>query len=158
MKLKVCDLMSRSVISLLPDEPVHRASAKLIELKVSALPVVDEEGQLVGIFSQYDQLQTLFHREMRDRPVSECMTCEVFTLSACASWIDVTDAFLERRLRHVPVLRHGKLVGVITRGDLIKAMDKLSRSQTIPMFSNPLCQTGEGKNQGMECALDLCER
>jgi len=127
MKVTASSLMSKSVISLLPDTPIEQAATKLIELRVNALPVIDEEGRLIGVFSQYDLLNTLFHREMRDLPVTDCMTINVFTLDAASSWIDVTDAFLEQRLRHVPVTQEGKVVGVISRGDLINKMDSLSR-------------------------------
>jgi len=141
--MTVEEVMTRDVITVSPTTSIHQAARLMVEHGVSGLPVVDDDGRLVGIISEGDLILRQTRRE--DRPwwrsffengeqlareyqkavgttVGEVMTRSVATISPV--WgIEMAAAILQnRRIRRLPVVRDGQLVGIVSRADLIKAL------------------------------------
>lgn len=127
----VADYMSRRVITLSPEQSVHDAISVLLEHKISGAPVVDENGQLKGMFSESDCLKGALEASYHGTeigPVSEYMTLDLQTVTGQTSILDAAEIFLADHRRRLPVVDEGKLVGQISRRDLLRAMDDFSRN------------------------------
>ena len=111
------------VFTVSPAETIQSAAALLHNRRVGALVVLDPEDRVVGIVSERDLVRAVGvdGAAALTRPVSACMTAEVLF----AGPEDMVDALLgrmtDRRVRHLPVIRDGRLVGLVSIGDLVKA-------------------------------------
>jgi CBS domain-containing protein len=136
-------VMTSDVITVTPETPIHVAARLMVDHGISGLPVVDEAGALVGIISEGD----LIIRQKRRKPVSwwraffddgerlareyqkaagttvgEVMSTPVISVGP-AFTVDVAAAILHQcGIRRLPVVVDGKLVGIVSRGDLIKTL------------------------------------
>lgn len=127
----VADYMSRRVITLSPDQSVHDAILVLLEHKISGAPVLDESGKLKGMFSESDCLKGALEASYHSTEigsVSEYMTLDLQTVSGETSILDAAEIFLADHRRRLPVVDDGKLVGQISRRDLLRAMDDFNRN------------------------------
>lgn len=127
-KIRVRDYMARQLISFSPDMEVLDAVHILVTRRISGAPVVDHHGNMVGILSDMDcikvALNAAYHSEWGGR-VSEYMTPDPITVDADASIVDVAEMILEKRLQRIPVVERMRLVGQISRHDVLRAMDEL---------------------------------
>lgn len=130
---RVADYMSRRLITLDPEMSVNEAIRLLLTNSISGAPVV-ENGELRGVFSESDCLkgavQASYH-ETGIGSVGEFMTTRVQTIDADSSVLEAADIFLRDRRRRLPVLEQGKLVGQISRRDILRAMDDFARKHTL---------------------------
>ncbi|MCK0152362.1 CBS domain-containing protein [Alcanivorax sp. S6407] len=127
----VADYMSRRVITLSPDQSVHDAIRVLLENQISGAPVVNENGQLIGMFSESDCLKGALQASYHDTEigtVSEYMTLDLQTVNGQTSILDAAEIFLADHRRRLPVVDDDKLVGQISRRDLLRAMDDFNRN------------------------------
>lgn len=108
------DIMTGNVISVRPDTPVDRIARLLTEHQITGMPVVDNEGRVIGIVSEYDVISK------RGRTAADIMSRDVISVSEDTSAESVAQLLSERRVRRVPVLRDGRLVGIISRADLVR--------------------------------------
>jgi CBS domain-containing protein len=119
------DYMSTRLITLDPDMDVLAAMQKLIDEQISGAPVVDARGGLIGILTQRDcmnvALQSIYHQEPAGR-VADYMSQPVETLPASATLVEVLEAFRRSRYRRFPVVSGHRLVGQISRRDILRAM------------------------------------
>jgi CBS domain-containing protein len=124
------DLMNSSVIAVGPETTVEEAIDMLIQHRISGLPVVDSDRQILGIITEFALLSIVYDPNVATDPVSRHMTKEVISVAAdeCAS--KVADVFILHRIRRVLVQNGKKLVGLISRRDLLKAARKSCRSLT----------------------------
>lgn len=106
-----------------PDATVYRALELMAEKNVGALPVV-QNGQLVGIFSERDYARKciLLGRFSKDTLVSELMSSPVITVTPDVTLYQCMAIMTERRIRHLPVVEGEKLIGIVTIGDVGKAI------------------------------------
>jgi CBS domain-containing protein len=141
--MTVEDVMTRDVITASPATPIHEAARLMVEHGVSGLPVIDADGCLVGIISDGDLI--LRQRRRKETPwwhsffttgeqiareyqkavgttVGEVMTRPVVTISPV--WgVEVAASILDsRNIRRLPVVLDGRLVGIVSRADLIRAL------------------------------------
>ena len=120
--------MSASLVTFSPEQDILRAINRLIEARISGAPVVDERGKLVGMLSEKDclkvALSTSYHGECGGR-VCEYMHPEVKTVEADMSIVDVAAMLLNDEYRSYPVLQDHRLVGQISRRDVLKALEAL---------------------------------
>ena|ERR1700730_4062740 len=116
--MKVSEIMSRPVITVMADTGIKEAACLLAELGVSVLPVVDAKGRLVGIVSEADLLTT----GKTPRSVIEVMTREVLTVSANSEVSQATWTMIDAGVKRVPVLRGHRLVGILSRRDLVSVI------------------------------------
>ena len=145
--MKARDVMTRDVLTAYPDMTVQDAAAVMAEKHISGLPVVTKEGEVIGIISEGD----LIHRAelgTGDEPanwsryftdpkrmaeafakahgakVRDVMTRPVHSVDVDADLHDVADALEAHRMKRVPVMSGGKLVGIIARSDLVRALSR----------------------------------
>ena len=130
MVTPIRDIMTTRVVTVRSGEPVAAAVERMTRFGFSALPVVTASDRLVGIVSLLDVLR---HRqEAADDgvpvdegavAVDEIMTADVFTLAATANAVVVADRLRRYgELRVLPIVDGGRLVGVVTRGDLLRRL------------------------------------
>lgn len=111
----------KEVISIAPNRPVFDALVILAEYKIGAL-VVMEEGKLVGIFSERDYARevVLQGRSSKTTQISEVMTTKVLYGKPDDSVESAMATMSEKRIRHFPVVDDGKVIGMLSIGDLVK--------------------------------------
>ncbi|WP_288759932.1 CBS domain-containing protein [uncultured Brevundimonas sp.] len=110
-----------AVFSIAPDLSVARACAELEERRVGALVVCDGE-RVAGVFSERDVVRALARdgAQALDRPVSAYMTAKVIFAEPREEMSVLMTRMTDRRIRHLPVMAEGRLVGVISIGDVVK--------------------------------------
>jgi len=116
--------IERYLISFQPKTDIFFAIETLINRGISGAPVVDEKGHLVGVLSEKDCLKVLMEMGMHELPaglVEEFMTKEVVTVEQDKTIMDVVWLFRNSTFRRFPVVDGKKLVGLITRRDVLRA-------------------------------------
>ncbi len=112
-----------AVYTVLPDETVFRALEVMAEHDVGALVVVDE-GAVVGVFSERDYARKviLLGRGSRDLAVRVVMSGDVVTVGPEQTVADCMRLMTDNRVRHLPVVEDDRLVGIVSIGDVVKAV------------------------------------
>ncbi len=112
------------IITIGQDATVAEAIARLVQHNIGSLPVTADDGTLVGIFSERDVLRGLQARGEGFGPtrVSNVMTPEPVTCNLDDDVNDVMGMMSDRRIAKVPVLDAGRLVGIVSVGDVVKVM------------------------------------
>lgn len=122
------DYMTVKLVTFTPDMDIHHAIDALLKNRISGAPVLDDRGRLVGVLSKKDCLRIAFsasYHQERGGPVSEFMSREVETIDADTVIVEVAERFLNSRYRRFPVMRDDRLVGVISRHDVLRALKDL---------------------------------
>jgi CBS domain-containing protein len=148
MSIDAASIMTRDVLSVGPDTTIKDAAARLSDRGVSAAPVVDKDGHLLGMVSEGDLMRPFgrekaLHRawwlnvlaegeqlapEFREylrldtRRVRDVMTKDVVTVGESADVSEIADLLTKHRIKRVPVVREGKLIGIVSRADLVRAL------------------------------------
>lgn len=117
------DEKGRSIFAISPDEPVLAAIRKMAEHGIGALLVMQDDA-LVGIVSERDYARKVIlnNRSSGDTPVRDVMTASVITVSPGDGVDTCMRLCTDGRVRHLPVVDAGKVVGVVSIGDLVKAV------------------------------------
>ncbi|MDP7018559.1 MAG: CBS domain-containing protein [Pirellulaceae bacterium] len=116
------DIMTGAVLSVSPDDMLHDAVDAILENHISGLPVVDEEGHLAGILTEADRLRVMSDgADMSTARVADYMTCGVVAVDVTTSARQIADILMRTSFRRVPVTRNGRLVGIVSRRDLVAA-------------------------------------
>lgn len=141
--MHVRDVMSTEVISVMPDTPLKTVARLLVEHRISGLPVVDAGGEVVGVVSEADFLVKERGQELDRHPwismlvgdhdrarrdsdrvaaqtAREAMTRPALTVAADATLAEAARKMAQRRINRLPVVADGKLVGIVTRADIVK--------------------------------------
>jgi CBS domain-containing protein len=125
MTRTVADIMATRLVTFTPETSIHDAVRVLLDKRLSGAPVVDADGALVGMLSKKDCLKIVFSSRYHDDwggPVSDFMSAPVETLDAGEDIVSAVESFLDSHYRRFPVLRDGKLVGQVSRHDVLKAL------------------------------------
>jgi len=111
----------RNVVSVTPEQSVAEAVRLLSEKRVGAVPVM-EDGAVVGIFSERDVIHCLAIDESTalGKTVRDVMTAPAITVTPDDAVIAALSLMTRRRIRHLPVLEDGEVIGVVSIGDLVK--------------------------------------
>lgn len=110
------DIMSSPAVTVSPDASRTQIADILTQHRISGVPVVDELGRVLGLVSEYDLLAH------SGSDATQLMTSAVITVTVATSVEDVKHLLIDRGIRRVPVLQHGQLVGVVSRGDVVATM------------------------------------
>jgi CBS domain-containing protein len=125
MTRTVADIMATRLVTFSPDTNIHEAIRILLEKRISGAPVVDAGGALVGVLSKKDCLKIVLssrYHDDRGGPVREFMNAPVETMDASLDLVSAAQHFLDSHFRRFPVLREGKLVGQVSRYDVLKGL------------------------------------
>ncbi|MEH6822546.1 MAG: CBS domain-containing protein [Motiliproteus sp.] len=124
--VKVEDYMTTQLVTFKPETSLFQAISIFSESHVSGAPVIDGRGQLVGMLSEVDCLKAIlkhtYYEEEKGGCVGDFMTADVETVSSDADIIALSEKFISGNRRRFPVLRNGKLVGQISRKDVLRAV------------------------------------
>ena len=121
----VRDRMSRPAVTVRQDADFQKALALMQEKKLRRLPVVDDDGQLVGIIVERDLLVAAMRYLQSRVEVGDVMSRNVVTVGPDADLNEVARTMLERKIGGLPVVEHGRLVGIITESDIFKRFVEL---------------------------------
>lgn len=127
----VRDYMAGRLVTFKPDTDVLDAIQELLRHRIAGAPVVNDEGELVGMLSELDCLKVALNAGYYGDwggPVGDYMTPNVESIDADTSIIDVAQKFVDSGFRRFPVLRNNRLVGQISRRDVLRALSQLSTS------------------------------
>jgi len=143
--MRVADVMTRQVITIEKDAPIQRAIRLLLQHRISGLPVVDADGQLEGIVTEGDFLHRAETGTQRRRPrwvefligpgklaseyvqahgrtVADVMTTSAYTVDEDTSLEDVVRLMEKYRVKRFPVVKGGRVVGIVSRANLLRAL------------------------------------
>ncbi len=119
----VRDIMTTTLYTLKPDTPILAAISMLLKNRISGAPVIDNTGALVGILSEKDCLRIFaneaFFSQNAGGEVKEYMTKNVTTIDPDDEVFKVAEMFLKNHFRRLPVLEDGKVVGQVSRRDIL---------------------------------------
>jgi CBS domain-containing protein len=127
---RIGDHMDAVVPTLSPETRIMKAVDFLLRHRVTGAPVVDSYGRLLGIITETDLLKLITEGIQGQPPaaatVAEYMTIDVVTVPPTADIYYVAGIFLKNKFRRLPVVEDGKIVGAITRYDLLRVIWTLS--------------------------------
>lgn len=126
--VRVKDYMSTKLITFTPDTEVMRAVNTLVQHGIAGAPVLDKGGNLVGMFSERDCLSVALVASQDTciaGPVSQFMSTKVVTVDPEMTLMQLATMFVAQSFRRYPVLQNGKLVGQISRSDVMRAINSL---------------------------------
>ena len=121
----VKDYMARYLVTVEPETEILRAVHTLVKNDVAGVPVVDSDGRLIGLLTEKDCMRVVlnatYHSEYGG-VVADYMSTDVEVMNPNDSIVDAAKRFLEKRYHRYPVLENGKLVGQISRRDIMRAL------------------------------------
>ena len=124
-KITVAEYMSKRLVTLSKDTNVIDAVKKLLDHKITSAPVIDQQGRLLGMFSEKDAmrvvLESAYNQSMSGK-VGEYMTIETISVNADSSIVDLAEKFQQSPIRSFPVFQDTDLVGIVSRTDVLMAL------------------------------------
>jgi CBS domain-containing protein len=165
------DIMERDVITIRKGASIEEALRLMAENDISGMPVVDTDGSVVGMITETDvllkgqvevpaprmalyglwvmpdELVSKIYRRSRGKLVEDAMTPKVITFTEDSAVTDIARVMIEHDINRVPILRDGKLVGIVSRSDIVRAMSRL--------VNGPMPEVGEPDNDGKRKVIEL---
>lgn len=152
--MQVGDVMTTKVVAVRPETPVHSIAQLLFTHGISAVPVIDESGAPIGMVSEGDLMprddsernlrrdwwlrmlsegeelspEFVKHVEDTNRTAREIMSSPAITIAETASLIEVAERLSEHRVKRLPVVRNGRVIGIISRADIVQAVAAPAKS------------------------------
>lgn len=146
--MKAAEVMTTKVLAVRPDTPARSIALMLFRHGISAVPVVDDIGIPIGMVSEGDLLPRdeserearrdwwlrllaegeelspdfVAHVDRQDRTAAQIMTSPVITIDESADLVDVAELLSANRIKRAPVVHQGRMVGIVSRADLVKAV------------------------------------
>ncbi|MBN2039100.1 MAG: CBS domain-containing protein [Spirochaetes bacterium] len=112
--------MTTDLITIREDTPAKAAIKILLDKRISGLPVVRDDMSLAGIISEKDFIQLAFYDSIDEAKVSDFMITDVITMGKEASLLEISELFMNSNYKRIPILEDNKLIGIISRKDILK--------------------------------------
>lgn len=151
--MNASEVMTKDVCSVGPETPTRMVAKLLLEKGISAVPVIDASSKLIGMVSENDLIgcevkerapsrawwlemiaegediakEFLDYLKATDRPVRDVMVSPVVTVSENTPIETIAETLQQHHIKRVPVLRDGRMVGIVSRADLVRALSNASR-------------------------------
>ncbi len=122
---KVKEIMKTKVMTVTRKTGIYEAINILVENNITGLPVVNDDMTVAGIISEKDVLRLLYDMEDKPGSVEDFMTESVICFDQEESLIDITEHLIKNDFRRVPILKKGKLAGILSRKDVIACILRL---------------------------------
>lgn len=124
--IKVSDYMSTNLTTFTPEQSVLEVMNILIKKKISGGPVVNKKNELIGIISEGDCMKQISQSRYYNHPLENVkvethMVTDIETIDGDMNVFDAADKFLSSRRRRFPIVKDGKLIGLISQKDVLKA-------------------------------------
>jgi CBS domain-containing protein len=122
---KVAEIMTRVVVTIKPDMRLTDAIKIMLKHNVSAVPVVDAQQDLIGIITEYDIMNFAFSGHAAETTVAEVMIRDVVTFTPDTDIETLVNFCAKRRMHRVPIVEGKKVVGMVSRRDILREIDRL---------------------------------
>jgi CBS domain-containing protein len=147
--VRVSEIMTREVITVSPETPIHEVARLIFDRNLTGMPVVDGEGKVVGIITEYDLMSRSEHihlptymnllgqlgggnkqiagaiEKIQHLEAKDVMTAEVVTVTPYLEVEKAADIFASQHINPLPVVEEGRLVGIVSRADIVKLFKKI---------------------------------
>jgi CBS domain-containing protein len=130
--VKASEIMKTDVITVTKDEDVWEAIRIMVLNNITGLPVVNGDGTVAGILTEKDVLKLLYSDQTKCGTVEEFMTINVVCFDRDEDLGDIADCLMTNGFRRVPILNEGRLVGIISRKDVIRHIGNLKQGAKTP--------------------------
>ena len=114
-----CDIMTRKVFTISPEASVQEAAQLLYQERISGVPVVNADDGIIGIITEADIISKASREGLR---VADIMSHEIIAVTEDTPINEIALLLSERKIKRVPVLSEGKLVGIVSRADIVHAV------------------------------------
>ena len=132
------DDRNRDLIALRPEATTMEAAQAMADRRIGSIVVTDDDGRPLGIFTERDLMVRVIvaGRDARTTRLSDVMTAELFTAHPAEKAADVRRAMQERHIRHVPIVVDGRVIGMLSLRDVLRAVlaDKTHEVQAIKAY------------------------
>ena len=141
--MKVCDLMTKDVVSVTPETTLREAATLLVDKGISGVPVVNEAGEVVGVLSEADVVMKAggsvsrrgllgwllepdfgVEDKIRAETVGEAMSSPAVTIRSTRPVHEAARLMVSEAVNRLPVVEEGKLIGILTRADVVRAFTR----------------------------------
>lgn len=127
----VRDYMTSHPVTFKPEMDVLDAVHELVKHRIAGAPVVNDHGEVIGMLSEFDCMKVALDSGYygdAGGPVSEYMSSTVESVDADMSIVDLAEKFLNSKFRRFPVMTENRLIGQISRRDVLRALETISQS------------------------------
>ena len=124
-KITIADYMTKNIMTIKQDIDALAAIKQLLSHKITCAPVLDQAGKLVGMFSEIDCMEVVLsasYNQGMSGKVSDFMSTDIVSVNAESSIVDLAEKFKDTSLRSYPVFSDKKLVGIVSRTDVLRAL------------------------------------
>jgi len=124
-KITIADYMTKNIMTIKQDIDALAAIKQLLSHKITCAPVLDQAGKLVGMFSEIDCMEVVLsasYNQGMSGKVSDFMSTDIVSVNAESSIVDLEEKFKDTSLRSYPVFSDKKLVGIVSRTDVLRAL------------------------------------
>lgn len=161
--MRAADVMTTNVCAASPEAPIHEIAREMWDRRISAVPVVDDEDRVLGVVSEGDLVRRaelgtdrrswwldLFSSDRslagdyvktHGRTASDVMTRPAITVTETTDLAEIARLLETKRIKRVPVIRDGKLVGIVSRADIVRALVAVGPKWNQPVSSDEKVRT-----------------
>jgi len=124
LKRTAKDIMTQTVITAKEDMILTDVIKLLLRWHISGIPVVDDDNNLLGIITEHDVVNFTLSGNAADTKAREVMTKRVETCTPDTLFVEIVNNFASKQIRRIPAVENGKVVGIVSRRDIIREMDR----------------------------------
>jgi CBS domain-containing protein len=128
-KIKAADFMTKKVITATEDLSLTEVIELLVKHNISFLPVIDAEQNFLGVITEYDVINSASSGEADRTKVKEAMSRQVVHFSPEDNFETIVNECLTKRIHRAPIIEDGKVVGIVSRRDILQQLLNLYRPQ-----------------------------
>jgi CBS domain-containing protein len=114
------DIMIKNILTLKESSSAKDAIKLILDKRISGIPIVSDDMTLVGIITEKDLLQLAFYDTTEEVTIADIMTRDVVTMDKDTNLLEISEFFLNNNYKRLPITSAKKLVGIISRKDVLK--------------------------------------